>query len=212
MSRSLPRASRGRVQVRIPLHAVGLTGLFAIVGVVAAPGAFAADPVAPPAGTVAGARSAAVPTAEAALLPVGSPAPAIKTTAHNGEAVDLAKLKGQYVVFYFYPKDDTPGCTKQACDLRDSWAKLKKAGVKVYGVSTQDIESHKAFAAKHSLPFPLLADDKGEIAHAFGVPVIDGKARRISFLVGKDGKIKYVWPKAATTGHAAEILAQVEGA
>jgi peroxiredoxin Q/BCP len=145
-------------------------------------------------------------------LTVGKPGPDFALKNQDDKTVKLSDFAGKWLVLYFYPKDDTPGCTKQACDLRDSWAKLKKAGVKVYGVSTQDIESHKAFAAKHSLPFPLLADDKGEIAHAFGVPVIDGKARRISFLVGKDGKIKYVWPKAATTGHAAEILAQVEGA
>jgi peroxiredoxin Q/BCP len=208
MSRTLGRKLRGRVQFRIPLHAVGLTSLFALVGAVASTGAFAADPVAP----APGAAPAAPAAAEANLLPVGSPAPAIKATAHNGEVVDLAKLKGQYVVFYFYPKDDTAGCTKQACDIRDNWSKLKKAGVTVFGVSTQNNESHKAFAAKHTLPFPLLPDDKGEIAHAFGVPVVDGKARRMSFLIGKDGKIKYVWPKAATTGHAAEILAQVQGA
>jgi thioredoxin-dependent peroxiredoxin len=196
---------RPRVQVRIPLHAVGLGGLFALLGIVSsgvAPGsARAADPA--PA-----APAPAIPS----LLPIGSPSPNIKATAHNGEAVDLGKLKGQYVVFYFYPKDDTAGCTKQACDIRDNWGKLKKAGVAVFGVSTQNNESHKAFAAKHTLPFPLLPDDKGEIAQAFGVPVVDGKARRVSYLIGKDGKIQYVWPKAATTGHAAEILAQVETA
>jgi peroxiredoxin Q/BCP len=146
------------------------------------------------------------------LLPVGAPAPDIKTTAHNGEAVDLAKLKGQYVVFYFYPKDFTGGCTKQACDIRDNWAKLKAAGVTVFGVSTQDNETHKKFAAEHKLPFALLPDEKHDIAKAFGVPVFLGLAKRVSFLIGKDGKIKYVWPKAATTGHAAEILAQVEAA
>ena len=115
------------------------------------------------------------------------------------------------MVLYWYPKDDTPGCTKQACDIRDNWDKLKKAGVKVFGVSTQDNTSHKAFAEKHKLPFPLLPDEKGELAKKFGVPVVDGKARRITYLIGKDGKVKHVWPKAATTGHAAEILAVIEG-
>jgi peroxiredoxin Q/BCP len=141
---------------------------------------------------------------------VGSRAPKLKETAHNGEAIELGKLKGQLVVIYFYPKDDTPGCTKQACDIRDNWQKLQDAGVKVIGVSTQDNESHKAFASKHNLPFPLLADDKGKIASDFGVPVVNGKAKRMSFLVGKDGKIKHVWEAAATTGHAAEILSVVQ--
>jgi peroxiredoxin Q/BCP len=156
-----------------------------------------------------GAKPAEAPTD---LLPVGAPAPDIKVTAHTGEKIDLAKMKGQYVVFYFYPKDFTGGCTKQACDIRDNWSKLKAAGVTVYGVSTQDNATHKEFAAKHTLPFALIPDEKAEIAKAFGVPVFLGVAKRVSFLIGKDGKIKYVWPKAATTGHAAEILTQVEAA
>jgi peroxiredoxin Q/BCP len=144
------------------------------------------------------------------LLSVGSPAPAFTAVAHDGAKVDLAKLKGKEVVLYFYPKDDTPGCTKEACDLRDNWAKIQKAGVVVFGVSTQDNGSHKAFAEKYKLPFPLLPDDKGEIAAKYKVPVVDGKARRITYLIGKDGKIKHVWPKVTPVGHAAEILAQVQ--
>jgi peroxiredoxin Q/BCP len=161
--------------------------------------------------------SPAAPAAPAAappntLLTTGTPAPDFTVTAHTGEKVTLSKLKGKNVVLYWYPKDDTPGCTKQACDLRDNWEKLKKAGVVVYGVSTQDNTSHQAFAAKHKLPFALLPDEKGEIARKFGVTVVDGKARRQSVLIGKDGKVKHVWPKAATTGHTAEILAAVEAA
>ncbi len=146
-----------------------------------------------------------------ALLAPGTPAPAVNATAHNGEKVDLAKLRGSYVVLYWYPKDDTTGCTKQACDIRDNWDKLKKAGVKVYGVSTQDNTSHQAFADKYKLPFPLIPDVNGELAKKFGIPVVDGKARRMTYLIGKDGKVMHVWPKAATTGHAAEILAVIEG-
>jgi peroxiredoxin Q/BCP len=144
------------------------------------------------------------------LLPVGSPAPTFTAVAHDGTKVDLAKLKGKDVVLYFYPKDDTPGCTKEACDIRDSWAKLQKAGVVVFGVSTQDNGSHKAFAEKYKLPFSLLPDDKGELAAKYKVPVVDGKARRITYLIGKDGKIKHVWPKVTPIGHAAEILAQLQ--
>jgi thioredoxin-dependent peroxiredoxin len=149
--------------------------------------------------------------AEPALLPVGSPAPDFATTAHTGEKVELSKLKGKPVVLYFYPKDDTPGCTKEACDFRDAWTKLQKAGVVVFGVSTQDNATHKAFAEKYKLPFALLPDEQGEIAKKFGVPVVDGKARRITYLIGKDGKVKHVWPKVTPVGHAGEILAQVEG-
>jgi thioredoxin-dependent peroxiredoxin len=167
-----------------------------------APSALADDP-----------KAAAQPPVppQPALLAPGTPAPAVNATAHNGEKVDLAKLRGSYVVLYWYPKDDTTGCTKQACDIRDNWDKLKKAGVKVYGVSTQDNTSHQAFAGKYNLPFPLIPDVNGELAKKYGVPVVDGKARRITYLIDKDGKVKHVWPKAATTGHAAEILAVIEG-
>jgi peroxiredoxin Q/BCP len=144
------------------------------------------------------------------LLPVGAPAPEFNAVSHDGQKVDLARLKGKYVVLYFYPKDDTPGCTKEACDFRDSWARLQKAGVTVLGVSTQDSSSHKAFADKYKLPFALIPDDKGELAARYKVPVVDGKARRITYLIGKDGKIKHVWPKVTPVGHAAEILSEVE--
>jgi peroxiredoxin Q/BCP len=183
------RTLASRSLLALPLLALG-TGL--------AP-ARAADP--PP---------AAAPPPAPDLLPVGSPAPEFSATAHDGQKIDLAKLKGQYVALYFYPKDDTPGCTKEACDFRDAWSKLQKAGVTVFGVSTQDNTSHKAFADKHKLPFALIPDDKGELAAKYKVPVVDGKARRITYLIGKDGKIKHVWPKVTPVGHASEILAQVE--
>jgi thioredoxin-dependent peroxiredoxin len=154
--------------------------------------------------------SAAPAQPDPVLLPVGSAAPAFTATAHTGEKVELAKLKGKFVVLYFYPKDDTPGCTKEACDIRDSWAKLQAAGVVVFGVSTQDNTSHKAFSEKYKLPFALLPDEKGELAQKYAVPVVNGKAKRITYLIGKDGKIKHAWPKVTPTGHAAEILAQVE--
>jgi len=144
------------------------------------------------------------------LLAVGTQAPDFTTTAHDGSKVQLSKLKGKVVALYFYPKDDTPGCTKEACDIRDNWGKLQKAGILVYGVSTQNNDSHKAFAQKFTLPFPLLPDENGEIAKKYNVPVVDGKARRITYLVGKDGKIKYVWPKVTPIGHATEILTQAE--
>jgi thioredoxin-dependent peroxiredoxin len=151
----------------------------------------------------------AAPPAAPQLLAVGTPAPLFTAVAHDGQPVDLAKLKGRYVVLYFYPKDDTPGCTKEACDFRDNWTKLQKQGVAVFGISTQDNTSHKAFASKYSLPFPLLPDDKGEIAAKYKVPVDNGKAKRITYLVGKNGKIEHVWPQVNPVGHAGEILAQL---
>jgi peroxiredoxin Q/BCP len=168
----------------------------------------AADQVPAPAPAPTQAPTPAVAAPD--LLPVGSPAPEFTAVAHDGKKVDLAKLKGKNVVLYFYPKDDTPGCTKEACDFRDAWSKLEKSGVVVYGVSTQDTTSHKAFAEKYKLPFSLIPDDKGELAAKYKVPVVDGKARRITYLIGKDGKIKHVWPKVMPVGHASEILAEVE--
>jgi peroxiredoxin Q/BCP len=157
-----------------------------------------------------------VPVAAADLLPAGSAAPVFSARAVSGGAaapteVDLASLKGHFVVLYFYPKDDTPGCTKEACEFRDSWGALQKRGVLVYGVSTQDVVSHKAFAEKHHLPFPLIADEKGAIAALYKVPVLDGKARRITYLIGPDGRIRHVWPTVNPLGHAAEVMKIVEG-
>ena len=143
------------------------------------------------------------------LLAVGARAPDFTVTAHDGRRVTLSELRGRYVVVYFYPKDDTPGCTKEACGFRDAAVPLQQAGVVVLGVSEQDAASHAAFAQKYHLPFPLLPDERGEIAAAYHVPVTVGLARRITYLVGKDGTIARVWPSVTPTGHAAEILAAV---
>jgi thioredoxin-dependent peroxiredoxin len=143
------------------------------------------------------------------LLAVGTPAPDFVATAHDGRRVALADLRGRYVALYFYPKDDTPGCTKEACGFRDAATGLQEAGVVVLGVSEQDNVSHAAFAEKYHLPFPLLPDERGEIAAAYHVPVKLGMARRITYLVDKDGRIARVWPSVTPTGHANEILSSV---
>ncbi len=122
----------------------------------------------------------------------GGKAPAIEGKNQDGQAWKLADFAGKKVVLlYFYPKNDTPGCTKQACGLRDQMGDLKKDGVEVIGVSFDSAESHKKFIAKFNLNFPLLADTDGRIADAFGVRREAGKniARRASFLIGKDGII-----------------------
>jgi len=143
------------------------------------------------------------------LLPVGMPAPDFETTAHDGMHVSLSALRGRDVVLYFYPMDDTYGCTKEACDFRDSWARLQDAGVAVFGVSTQDNASHAAFARKYHLPFPLLPDDQRALAAKYHVPLTMGLAHRVTYLIGKDGRIKRVWAKVSPVGHAAELLAAV---
>jgi thioredoxin-dependent peroxiredoxin len=143
----------------------------------------------------------------AELLPVGARAPEFSALAHDGRKIDLGRLKGKYVVIYFYPMDDSPGCTIEASDFRDSWARLLKRGVVVLGVSTQDSVSHQAFAKKYRLPFSLLPDAGGEIAAKYKVPVVNGVARRVTYLIDKSGKVARVWPQVTPTGHAGEILA-----
>ena len=143
------------------------------------------------------------------VLAVGALAPQFEALAHDGHTVALDRLKGRFVVLYFYPKDDTPGCTKEACEFRDNWTKLQKLGVAVFGVSTQDNVSHQAFAQKYRLPFPLLPDGKGELAAKYLVPVDGGKAKRTTYLIGKDGRIVHVWTNVTPVGHAAEILREI---
>jgi len=143
---------------------------------------------------------------------VGDKAPLIQGQDQDGKTFKLADVLGRKVVLlYFYPKDDTPGCTKQACGLRDRMADLEKDGVQVVGVSFDNADSHKKFIAKHNLNFPLLADTDGKIADAYGVRT-QGRnmARRASFLIGKDGKIVHVTdtPKAET--HLAEMKEAVD--
>ncbi|HEY3595874.1 MAG TPA: peroxiredoxin [Polyangiaceae bacterium] len=159
------------------------------------------NPVATPA------AAAPATTAPAGLAAEGTQAPAIDTTAHNGEHVSLAALRGKSVVVYFYPKDDTPGCTKEACEIRDSWDKIKGTGAVVLGVSTQDAASHVAFAEKYKLPFLLLPDSDGAITKAYGVPMHNGLAKRVTFVIDPQGKIAKVFPDVNPSGHASEILA-----
>jgi peroxiredoxin Q/BCP len=141
------------------------------------------------------------------LLAEGTPAPPIDVVAHNGEKVTLAALRGKPIVLYFYPKDDTPGCTKEACEIRDAWAKFQEAGAVVLGVSEDDNASHVAFVDKYKLPFLLLPDPSGNIAKAYGVPLRMGMAKRVTFVIDRQGKITKVFPDVNPAGHANEILA-----
>src|SRR5262247_2679329 len=148
------------------------------------------------------------------LLSVGDKAPDFKTTNQDGDKVALSDFKGQKVVLYFYPKDDTPGCTKEACSFRDAWGKFKKQGTTVLGVSPDSEASHKKFETKYKLTFTLLADTDRSIAEAYGVwgeKKFMGRTymgvHRMTFLIDEKGKIKKVFEKVKPEDHASEVLA-----
>ena len=140
------------------------------------------------------------------LLVAGTDAPNLSAVDQNGATHKLADEKGHPVIVYFYPKDGTPGCTKEACAFRDAWDKFKAANVQVFGVSEDDAKSHEEFAKEQKLPFPILADTSGEWMRAFGVPSRLGMASRVSFLIGADGKIAKVYPDVDPAIHADEVL------
>jgi peroxiredoxin Q/BCP len=156
---------------------------------------------------VAAAPSAApaAAAAPAAELAVGQPAPDFTSTDQDGKPVHLADLKGHPVVVYFYPKDETPGCTHEACSFRDAWTNLQKKGVVIIGISMDTAASHKAFASNHQLPFLLVSDASGEIAAKYGVPVQEGYTKRQSFVVAPDGTLKKIYRKVDVMKHAQEI-------
>lgn len=142
------------------------------------------------------------------VLAVGAAAPEIVAETPEGTQLRLSSLRGELVAVYFYPKDETPGCTKQACAFRDAWDRLKAAGVRVIGVSRDDQASHRAFAKHHALPFALAADRQGELQAAWGVPSrLPGVSARVTFLVGRDGKIARVWPEVDPTVDVSNVLA-----
>ena len=146
--------------------------------------------------------------AEPAKTPkVGDKAPAVEGKDQDGKTWKLADQTGKKaVLLYFYPKDDTPGCTKQACGLRDQMTDLQKENVEVVGVSFDNAESHQKFREKHKLNFTLLADTDGKIADAYGVRRGNSNmARRASFLIGKDGTIKHVTDTPSADTHLAEM-------
>jgi len=141
------------------------------------------------------------------VLKVGEKAPLIQGRDQDGKLWKLANVIGKEVVLlYFYPKDDTPGCTKEACGFRDQMADLKKDKVEVIGVSFDSTASHQKFIAKYNLNFPLLADTDGKIADAYGVKMTDrNMARRVSFLIGLDGKIAHVTDSPNANTHLGEM-------
>ncbi|MFP5441971.1 MAG: peroxiredoxin [Gammaproteobacteria bacterium] len=145
---------------------------------------------------------------------VGASAPAVKLPDQNGKVVDLASYRGQWVALYFYPKNNTPGCTEEAKQFRDHHAALKEKGVAVIGVSVDDVESHRDFAKKLQLPFTLLADVDGTVAKAFGVLRGFGPVKfagRETFLIDPEGTIVYHYPDVNSRTHAEQVLRDVAG-
>ena len=151
------------------------------------------------------------------MLKEGNAAPAFTANNANGETVRLKDLRGQKVVLYFYPKDDTPGCTKEACSFRDAFSVFKKRGIEVLGVSVDSEASHKKFAAKYDLPFTLLADPDHKIADAYGVygeKKFMGRTymgvKRMTFLINEKGKIQKIYEKVKPEEHAKDVLEAFE--
>ena len=140
----------------------------------------------------------------------GDTAPGFAAETDEGKTVNLSDFKGKPVVLYFYPKDDTPGCTTEACAFRDGSADYAKKNAVVLGVSVDGVDSHVKFKTKYNLPFTLLADPEGKICQAYGV-LKEGKksASRWTFVIDPQGKIKKIFPQVKVDGHAREVLAAI---
>ncbi|MFL5348328.1 MAG: thioredoxin-dependent thiol peroxidase [Hyalangium sp.] len=149
---------------------------------------------------------------------LGSQAPDFQLADHSGRTVSLSQLAGKNVVLYFYPKDDTPGCTVEACNFRDEHSALEKAGAVVLGVSPDDAKRHQKFITKYNLPFPLLVDPDHKVAEAYGAWGEKSNYGRkfmgiirSTFLIDPKGKVKQVWPKVKVNGHVSEVLSALTG-
>jgi thioredoxin-dependent peroxiredoxin len=156
--------------------------------------------------------------ASSSELKVGQKAPDFTVMNDNGEKVKLSDFKGKKVVLYFYPKDDTPGCTKEACAFRDGISEMKKKGAVVLGVSADSVESHKKFKNKFDLNFPLLADTEKKIIEGYGVwkeKSMYGKKymgiERTTFVIDEQGKISHIFPKVKVDQHYDEVLKALAG-
>jgi peroxiredoxin Q/BCP len=148
------------------------------------------------------------------VIEEGSPAPDFELQNDSGDSVRLSGLRGRQVVLYFYPRDDTPGCTRQACGIRDAYGQFERAGAVVFGVSPDTTASHEKFKRKHSLPFTLLADEGHEVAELYGVwkeKTMYGKKRfgieRSTFVIDEHGNVKKVMRRVKPDQHADDVLA-----
>jgi len=151
------------------------------------------------------------------MLNIGDTAPSFSARDAEGNSYSLSDLKGKFVVLYFYPEDETPGCTVEACSFRDSYAEFSKHNAVVLGVSMDTAESHQKFAAHHQLQFPLLIDSDRKIIdkyEAYGEEDLYGKKfmgiKRMTYLIGPDGKIAFIWRRAIPLGHAQQVLNKIK--
>jgi peroxiredoxin len=162
-------------------------------------------------------KGSAKPGASLTPLDQGDRAPAFTLIDHRGQSISSAELAGHPYVLYFYPKDDTPGCTVEACGFRDAASEFDKAGVRVIGVSPDNVASHQRFIAKHNLPFTLLCDGEQELATAYGTWALKKNYGReymgivrSTFLIGGDGLIKNAWRSVRVNGHVAAVQAAAQ--
>jgi thioredoxin-dependent peroxiredoxin len=151
------------------------------------------------------------------MVAKGEPAPDFTLPDQDGKPVSLSALRGHPVVLYFYPKDDTPGCTKEACAFRDARKDYEEAGAKVVGVSPDDVSSHRKFADKYELPFTLVADADRKVCESYGVwkeKNLYGKksmgVERTTFLIDKEGKVREIYPRVKVDGHSEKVLEAIK--
>jgi len=144
-------------------------------------------------------------------LKEGDKAPDFSLESQDGKAVRLSDFEGQRtIVLYFYPKDDTPGCTKEACNFRDDIARFRELGAEIIGISTDDVESHKKFEKKYNLNFTLLADPDKYVTGLYGVKAWHGAAKRVTFLIDKEGMIRKIFPDVDVSRHSEELLSLLQ--
>jgi peroxiredoxin Q/BCP len=161
--------------------------------------------------TLAGCGAATRTDGGVGLLPSGAAAPDLAAPDQTGKVRRIAEERGHPLVVYFYPKDGTPGCTKEACAFRDQWERYQKAGVQIFGVSADDQKSHEQFAKEQRLPFPIVADPSHAWSAAFGVSTRLGMDSRVSFLIDGAGKVAKIYPDVDPGLHADEVLKDAAG-
>ncbi|HYP77813.1 MAG TPA: peroxiredoxin [Polyangiaceae bacterium] len=150
------------------------------------------------------------PDGGSGLLPVGAIAPDVAGEAPDGGMTRLSSVRGHAAIVYFYPKDGTPGCTKEACAFRDAFSGYERRQVTIFGVSRDSREIHAEFRQSHQLPFSLVADESGAVAKAYGVSSPLGMPARVTFLIDASGRVARVWPDVDPALHAKEVLAAID--
>ncbi len=145
------------------------------------------------------------------MLELNQPAPDFSGTSDNNETISLKDFAGKYLAIFFYPKNDTPGCTIEACEFRDLKSDFEEINTAIIGISPDGVESHQEFVAKFSLNFPLLADTDKKIQQAYNVPTLDkGYLERSTFLIAPDGTIAQIWRNVIVLGHVNDVLSTIE--